>query len=131
MWRKMLRSMYLRRTKNSYQQCPVFQIWRAVELQLLLDRYGIWPSAAPVPFALREHHATPGRRTQTRSIATGGTGFHLCCGHRAAQPAQCVNLIFRNLKDKQGLDLRFLPKLPGLAHEYFYLPWGIPRCSGL
>lgn len=42
-----------------------------------------------------------------------------------------VKLIFRNLKDKQGIDLRFLPKLPGLAHEYFYLPWGIPGCSGL
>ena len=49
-----------------------------------------------------------------------------------SRPAgNAVKLIFRNLKDKQGLDLRFLPKLPGLAHEYFYLPWGIPGCSGL
>ena len=51
----------------------------------------------------------------------------------AADPREdeAVKLIFRNLKDKQSLDLRFLPKLPGLAHEYFYLPWGIPGCSGL
>ena len=47
---------------------------------------------------------------------------------RGTLSAFSVNLIFRNLKIKQALDLRFLPGLPGLAHERLHLLWKFTRC---
>ena len=62
-------------------------------------------------------------------VNRSGDGVPVRISLRRVEVMPRVYLIFRNLKDKQGLDLRFLPKLPGLANGSFYLPRRNSGCS--